>query len=652
MPVYIPWLEKKKDKKKEKSLNQKEQNTKEENELLEHAQERFTVAKSNKTDYKGKPLHEKWRRMDKIYRGSQWFDPVPDGKSTPVMNYTFALVEALIPRMTDHNPDIAVYPRTDPEGTKLADMLTNIQSYLWYANRMSQKLPEAARMAIKYGTSIFKVIWNPDALNGLGDVEYTTIHPMNFFPDPRAYTVEDMSYCFVSVPKTLEYYHANWPDKAVYIDGDEDWVDTEHVGTMDGASPEQTAALKEYWFFDKEDNLCVMYYCQDLVLEVKGGVYSNPDNPEPLYVHNTAPFAKFVDYPVDKEFWGIGEIEIVEMLQMLINSFEAQIIDNTRLMANGQWLVNKVLSGMNEEDAWVLDNYPGGAIFTHNGGVDKIQGTPIPPHIPQHIGELVNAMEQILGIHDVVQGRQPGGVRAASAIIALQESANIRVKQKSNNMGHALEDLCRLANWLVLENYDEPRKIRIAGTYKPTTLNVRESLDRRMVDRALEAGLEDELATMPQPGMTAGDVRLSPQQPQIDPMTGMPVAGMPEMPMGMEMERGTPEETGVPGLVPGAEPEDIGEEGMEMIYEYIAYPEFDIEVHVGPSVPYSQALRYEEAKELYQLGVIDRRAVLDATSFPGKEEIIERMEQQEAQVAMQESPERMGETTFRGGGGL
>lgn len=653
MPVKIPWLQKKKEREQEEqsTIAQREQNSVEENELLDLAQERFRIARNKKVDADGKSLHEKWRRIDNIYRGKQWLEEVPEGKSAPVINYIMSLVEAIIPRMTDHKPEIAVYPRTDPHGTELAKMLGNIHDYLWYTNSMETKLPEAVRLCCKYGTSILKVIWDTEALNELGEVAYSVIHPMNFFPDPRGYEMDQLEYCFTSFPRSLEYISYRWPDKCQYVNPDSDYVDTEITGTLSSASQEETATVKEYWFFDEYRNLCVMYFTQDLVLEVKGGVYSDSKNPKPFYAHNSLPFNKFVDYPADKAFWGVGEVELVEMIQRLINSFEAQIIDNTRLMANNMWVVNKTLSGLQEEDTWMLDNNPGSVLFTHNGGVDKVPGTPIPGHVQKHQDSLVLAMEQVLGIHDVVQGRTPsGGVRAASAIIALQESANIKVKQKSNNMSKAIESMARLANWLILENYDEPRSVRVAGTSIPTTLNVRESLDKRMVDRAVKAGLHEQETQPPMP------------MPMEDPMMGMqPDMGMPmDMDMDEEMmgmEDMMPQEMMPQGMQPaadapflphleeGAQPEDLTEEEMDVIYEYIAFPEFDIEVKVGPSVPYSQALLYEEAKELFQLGAIDQQALLEATNFPGKEEILQRMTASQ-QPEQQGQGERIGERTY------
>ena len=594
--MVVSWI---KDKKKTvKTENARSLNSEEENKLLNEAQERFEIAKAEKVDHRGRDLHKKWREMDKIYRGDQWQGPVPEHKSTPVLNYTFSLLESVIPRITDNRPEIIVMPRRSQKDQKLAEYLNKVHQYLWYINNMQRKITESTRICMKYGTVIYKSIWEPDMFDGLGDVKYTVVHPMNFFPDPRAHEIEQMDYCFVSVPKSLEYFIRRWPDKGKYVVTDEDSTDTEQLESADRHTQEDKASLKEYWFYDEDGNLCVMSYAGDIVLDIIGGKYDGSD--EPIYRHNKFPFSKQVDYPADKEFWGIGEVEIVELLQRLINNFESQIIDNTRLMSNAQWVVDKVRSGLKEEDAWIFDNRPGNVIWTQNvEGVRKEPGTPIPNHIPEHQMQLINAMEHILGIHDVVQGRSPSGVRAASAIIALQESANIRVRQKSQNLEFALQDLAEKATWLVLEHYEEERESRIFGGGEPTTLNVREALLARVVDEAVAIDM----------------------------------------------------------LQQGADPEMLTEEEVEHLFKEIKFPEFDVEVKAGASVPYSQAMLYEQAKEFYQLGVIDRQAVLEVTQFPGREAIIERVEgrtpkQGESGMEQEGGRERIGERTFGGEGGM
>ena len=155
---------------------------------------------------------------------------------------------------------------------------------------------------------------------------------------------------------------------------------------------------------------------------------------------------------------------------------------------------------------------------------------PIPQHIPEHMERLIFMMEQLLGIHDVVQGRQPSGVRAASAIIALKEAANIRVRHKTKHLGAALSELVQQSNSIMLEFFYEPRQVRLAGAEEPTTLDVRGAMNPVMLARGIQAGMV-----------------------QFD-------------------EEGS--------VVPGE---------AERMFDELKFPEFDVE-ETGPSVPYSQAL--------------------------------------------------------------
>jgi len=596
MGFRLPWVNKKKENVQFEGT--RDHNSEQENELLEIATHRFGIADSGKVGFDNEHLNRKWKRFDQIYRSQQWFEVIPDDKSAPVLNFTFAIIQSLVPRLTDNNPEVLLKPRTSPADVQLADYLKTVLDHLWYTNKMQEaKLPEVVIHALKYGTGLIKTIWDPDMWDGLGEVKYSVVHPMNFYPDPRAYDVPSMDYYFITMPKPLEYFIRRWPDKGHLVIPDMDWTDSEDLEGRARDTGEETATLMEYAFRDEEGNVCIMYYAGHVVLDIIGGKfdedYDEDTGGNPIYRHNEFPITRVMDYPSEKEFWGTGEIELIATLQQLINSYEAQIIDNTRLMGNAQWLVNKTLSGLDESDAWIFDNAPGTTIFSHNGGVDRIPGVPIPQHIPDHLERLIFWVEQILGVYDVVQGRRPVGVRAASAIIALQEAANIRVREKAKHMGLAIRELSEQAISLVLENYEEPRLIRIAGEIVPTTLDVREALQERIVDMAEQSGLMQEM--MP---------------PELE------------------------------------QPEQIPQETMDQLMDEVKFPEFDVEVNVGPSIPQSQALLYEQAKEFYQLGVIDRTAVLEVTGFPNKEEILERMNAMEAQEMGGDGQERVGERTI------
>ena len=91
-------------------MDQRKQNSKEENDLLDLAQERWEIARERKVDFTGRSLHQKWREYDQIYRGKQWLEYVPEDRSTPVLNLVMAMIQAVMPRIVDAHPKFLILP--------------------------------------------------------------------------------------------------------------------------------------------------------------------------------------------------------------------------------------------------------------------------------------------------------------------------------------------------------------------------------------------------------------------------------------------------------------------------------------------------------------------------------------------------------------
>jgi hypothetical protein len=72
--------------------------------------------------------------------------------------------------------------------------------------------------------------------------------------------------------------------------------------------------------------------------------------------------------------------------------------------------------------------------------------------------------------------------------------------------------------------------------------------------------------------------------------------------------------------------------GEETVEKYL--PEYDIIVTAGTETPASKAYYGDLAMRLFQLGVIDDVALLDTLQFPGWREILDRMKNNAAALAM------------------
>jgi hypothetical protein len=164
-------------------------------------------------------------------------------------------------------------------------------------------------------------------------------------------------------------------------------------------------------------------------------ILSDKSNP---YKDGKFPFKLLKCYDVPFEFWGKGEVEQLLSPQTYINDLMNQIIDNAKLTANMPWVIDKN-TGIGKGQ---LTNRPG-LIIRKNPGtmVDRMAPPPMPTYVQEIIQTLKNDIEIISGVHDVTQGRKPGSVSAASAIMALQEAAQARIRLKVKLMELTLGEI-------------------------------------------------------------------------------------------------------------------------------------------------------------------------------------------------------------------
>jgi hypothetical protein len=161
------------------------------------------------------------------------------------------------------------------------------------------------------------------------------------------------------------------------------------------------------------------------------------DKPNP-YDDGKFPFKILKCYDIPFEFWGRGEVEQLLSPQTYINDLMNQIIDNAKLTANMPWVIDKN-SGIGKGQ---LTNRPGLIIRKNPGSeVKRLQPLPMPNYVAEMVDTLKRDIEIISGIHDVTQGRKPGSVSAASAIIALQEAAQARIRLKVKIMEQTLGEI-------------------------------------------------------------------------------------------------------------------------------------------------------------------------------------------------------------------
>lgn len=437
-------------------------------EVLKDVWSKFQMAKRYRALY-----DHKWTKYFKYYSGQQWDDFVPQFRSRPVVNRTLAAVETILANLTDNRPKIVVLPRT-PTDTRVADLLTKLLDYLWDRNRMNVRLTLAVKNMLIVGNGFLKVGWNPDADDGLGELEIYTVDPRHIFVAPYATEIDNADFIIHAQNMSYDSVRRMWPEQTEGLVAGE-WIPELTLQRQEGrdevlVSPIKTTDGREVHMMKTDLQATRQRGNVVTVLELwermpdkslRRTIVANnrliERGPSP-FNHDMYPFVHIPCYASTESFWAFGEIQVIEHLQELINKREGQISDILRLNGNPILVVD-------HEAGVKIDNLVArpGMIIPKNrdGSVTFLQA-------PSPAGELFNAKDsdtrdfsEILGIVEALQGIRPVGVESGRFFAGLVEQASSRIRLKAKFVEEALSRLGKLLIKGIQQYYSVPRIIRI-----------------------------------------------------------------------------------------------------------------------------------------------------------------------------------------------
>lgn len=468
-----------------------------------------------------------WKNCISAYN-SDYFKNInkPEYKSDEVSNFIFSTIETIKPIMTDNNPKIMVLPKK-PAELSVLDNIQNIIDYEWTRAKMEIVLPQAITLALQIGTAIIGVFWDGNDDKGLGNVDIQLINPFNFFPDPMATSIDNAEYVIYATYQHVNKLKNKYPKKVDKLIGgtinEKNLVPhANNVSEVDNVVLVLECWMKDYATIEVEEEdeqgnkvkKRIRKYPRGRVIVCAPELQIILEDKENPYEDGKFPFKILKCYDIPFEFWGKGEVEQLLSPQTYINDLMNQIIDNAKLTANMPWLIDKN-SGIGKGQ---LTNRPGLIIRKNPGSeVKRLQ----PPAMPNYVGDMVQTLkgdiEIISGIHDVTQGRKPGSISAASAIIALQEAAQARVRLKVKIMEQTLSDLGQM--W-----YNRIRQFWLTNRYVRFENPVGEIEAREISPSEIEADVDFVIvagSTMPQNKSAMLDYMIRLAQTQAE--DGMPM---------------------------------------------------------------------------------------------------------------------------------
>lgn len=436
-------------------------------------------------EWRKKEIEPDWSIASDYYAGKHWPDRKPDAYIPRITyNQIHKIVIQTVALLTDIQPKAEVIPMTlshsgDDHALWLehsARMLNQTIKAIWQTQNVLDELSRCLVDMELYFKGFAKVVWDPLASGGLGDIRVIRVDPYTIYVDPFCLSLEDAQYLCFRTPRPLTYIRRRWPDKGFAVDADASlstWrvdspssfmhkIGLRRVRTDETTQPSAIpkAWVEEFWIRDptlNEDGT-PKYPGGRVITRANGVVLQDVPNP---FWDQKWPIVEIPAYPVNERFWETAPVNAYVDLQDVLNKFLSIIVSNAQQMGNTQWIGDRDALSPEEWDR--LGNQPGGQIRIKPGRMLRREPPPVLPEWFLNVYTRAAAdMQQLAGLMDpgakVGGAMTPGGF-VDSMVLALQ--AVIRMKARS--LERAVQEIGQMMISRVIQFYGRERVLALEG---------------------------------------------------------------------------------------------------------------------------------------------------------------------------------------------
>jgi len=427
------------------------------------------------------PIERKWYTNLAFYHGNQWMTTydsaysdarfkmdipqVPPWRVRMVVNKVRGFVRTEMAQLNSNRPTFTVAPATDSdEDQQKSKVAEQIVEAAYYTKKFQKTCQEVTFWTSVVGNGFFKVYWDLDSSYGgkPGNICIECINPFYlFFPDYNTPSLEKQPYVIHAITRPKQYIVQKYGMTDVETITVEDLfrraaIDT--VGTPN-VIPEQVL-IREFWI---KPNICPALP-QGGYVQIIGNIITVVAQGNP-YMHGQYPFCH-VKHLESGGFYGVSLIEDLIPLQKEYNKNVSQLIENRNLMSRP-----KLLAPRGSVDVGMITDQPG-QIIQYNAGFGPptpLQIPPIPGYVIEELQIIQSDFNDVAGQTDFMRQDSAARLSSATAIAYIQEQDSSKMSLVIHSFEDALEKIGSQYLSLVLQFWDEPRMIKVAGTDKAVT---------------------------------------------------------------------------------------------------------------------------------------------------------------------------------------
>ena len=366
----------------------------------------------------------------------------------------------------DAYPEPNILPR-EPDDRPEARILTKVLPVILEQNGFEKTYSDAMWQKLKTGTGVYKVFWDPEKAESLGDIAIERVDLLNVFWEPGVGDIQESRYFFHTRLENNEELTERYPQLAGKLKSLS--FSATRFLYDDSVPTDGKSTVIEVYYKKREGGRSVLHYCKyvgsTLLYATENEQAENPEalTGAGLYDHGLYPFVFDSLFPVEGSPCGYGFIDLCRNSQTQIDLMQTAFLKNTMVGATPRYF-QRVDGAVNEEEFLNLAN----PIVHVNGNLGEdslrmVDYRPLSGHYLNMRTSLINELRETSGNTETSAGLVNTGVTAASAIAALQEASGKGSRDATRASYRVYAQIINLCIELIRQFYELPRQFRITG---------------------------------------------------------------------------------------------------------------------------------------------------------------------------------------------
>ena len=420
---------------------------------------------------------ENWWKLRNTAEEQKKTEIGADGGYTSVSAWLHNVITSKHADAIESYPEPNILPREEGDKQE-ARMLSAIIPCVLEQNNFENTYDKAMWSKMKFGTGAYKVVWDKNAQNGLGDIRVDRVNLLNLYWEPGIEDIQKSRHIFQTELVDNDVLSERYPELEGRL---------KPGGLMsarflydDTVKTEDKSTVIEVYYHKFQGGKRVLHYCKyvdDYVIyatenEMKpitddlGQPLAVPMAQTGLYDHGEYPFVFDPLFPIEGSPCGYGYIDLGMNPQTAIDLMNTAFIKNTMVGAVPRYFSSSEDASINEQELLDTKN----PIIHFKGNIDEmslrvVQHNSLDGNYLNLLDRYIQEMRETTGNTETSTGNISSGVTAASAIAALQEAAGKGSRDSNLASYRAYSKIVTLCIELIRQFYTLPRKFRIVGEY-------------------------------------------------------------------------------------------------------------------------------------------------------------------------------------------